>query len=136
MPQLRWNKIDFFEFFAVEPMVEEYEVSHSFELERDGMRLVFTLWQLESVIQLTLFRVKTENPLFTVAAYVRGEARVINDHAGRHIDFEDCVLAPNRFWYVRAGDPFDQQRYPISTTMRLAIDPDLRITFADYLCRT
>jgi hypothetical protein len=69
--------------------------------------LFFTIWQVESVIQASLFRGKTETALFTFAAYFRGEARFINDTTGRYIDFKDCIVAPNRFWYIRAGDPFD-----------------------------
>lgn len=136
MPQLRWDDIDFLDFFAVEPAVEDYGASHSFEVERNGIRLLFTLWQLESVIQASLFRGQSDNALFTFAAYVRGEARVINDVRGRYIDFENCIIAPSRFWYIQAGNPFDQQRYPISVTIRLETDPDLRIVFGDYQSRT
>ena len=136
MPQLRWNDTDFLEFFAVEPTVEDYAVSHNYELERDGLRLLFTLRQLESVIQASLFRGTTEPALFTFAAYVRGEARFINDERGRYIDFEDCIVAPSRFWYIHAGDPFDQDRFPISVTIRLTIDPDIGIGFVDYESRT
>lgn len=136
MPQLRWNDTDFLDFFAVEPTVEDYGVSHNYEIERDGMRLLFTLWQLESVIQASLFRGKSDNALFTFAAYVRGEVRFINDVRGRYIDFENCIIAPRRFWYIQVGNPFDQQRFPISVTIRLETDPDLRIAFADYKCRT
>jgi hypothetical protein len=100
------------------------------------MRLLFTLWQLESVIQASLFRGKSDNALFTFAAYVKGEVRFINDVRGRYIDFENCIIAPSRFWYIQAGNPFDQQRFPISVTIRLEIDPDIRIAFADYECRT
>jgi hypothetical protein len=136
MPQLRWNDTDFLDFFAVEPTIEDYAVSHNYELERDGLRLLFTVWQLESVIQASLFRGKAETALFTFAAYVRGEARFINDRMGRYIDFEDCIIAPNRFWYIQAGNPFDQQQFPISVTIRLAIDPDIRIGFVNYESRT
>ena len=136
MPQLRWNDSDFLDFFAVEPTVEDYAVSYNYELERDGLRLLFTLWQLESVIQASLFRCKTDTKLFTFAAYVRGEARFINDERGRYLDFEDCIVAPSRFWYIHAGDPFDQNRFPVSVTIRLAIDPDVRIGFVDYESRT
>ena len=41
MPQLRWNDIDFLDFFAVEPTVEDFGVSYNYELERDGLRLLF-----------------------------------------------------------------------------------------------
>jgi hypothetical protein len=136
MPQLRWNDSDFLDFFAVEPTVEDYAVSYDYEIERDGLRLLFTVWQLESVIQASLFRGKTESALFTFAAYIRGEARFINDERGRYLDLEDCIIAPSRFWYIHAGNPFDQQRFPISVTIHLAIEPDIHISFVNYESRT
>ena len=136
MPQLAWNELDFLDFFALEPIVEDYAMSHSYELEREGLRLLFTLWQLESVIQASLFRGKNEDALFTFAAYVRGEARFINDERGKYVDFEDCIVAPSRFWYHQAGDPFDREHFPIAVTVRLTIDPDIRIAFVDYEPRT
>lgn len=136
MPKLEWNELEFLAFFAVEPTVEDYRVSRSYQLERDGLRLLFTLWELESVIQVSLFRGQAEDALFAFAAYVRGEARIINDMRCNYIDFEDCIIAPNRFWSNQTGDPFDQARSPFSVTIRLAIDPDIRISFLNYESRT
>ncbi len=75
MPQLDWNELDFLDCFAVEPTVEDDAVSHDYEVERAGLRLLFTVWQLESVIQASLFRGESDDALFTFAAYVRGEVR-------------------------------------------------------------
>ncbi len=132
MPQLEWNELDFLDFFAVEPTVEDYAVSHAYELERHGLRLLLTVWQLESVIQASLFRDESDDALFTFAAYVRGAARFINDKRGRYVEFEDCIIAPNRFWYIQAGDALDRERFPNSVTVTLAVDPDIRIAFVNY----
>jgi hypothetical protein len=136
MPQLAWNETEFLDFFSVEPTVEEYAVSHSYEIERNGLRLLFTVWQLESVIQASLFRDNVDEPLFAFAAYVRGEARFINDKRGRFLAFEDTVIAPNRFWYFQSGDLFDRKRFPISLTVTMTIDPDIRIEFVNFEPRT
>ena len=40
MPQLEWNELDFLDCFAVDPAVEDYAVSHSYELEREGLAQV------------------------------------------------------------------------------------------------
>ena len=136
MPQLNWNDLDFLDFFAVEPNVEDYAVSYNHEIERDGLRLLFTVWHLESVIQASLFREKSDDALFTFAAYVRGEARFINDKRGRYLEIADCIIAPNRFWYIVSGDPFDRDRFPISVTVRMTVDPDIRLAFVDYETRT
>lgn len=136
MPQLNWDEVKFLEFFAVEPTVEDYAVSYDYEIERAGLRLLFTVRQLESVIQASLFRGKAHDALFTFAAYVRGEARLSDDARGKCLDFEDCIIAPNRFWYMESGDPFDRQRFPISVTVRMAVDPDIRMAFVNFETRT
>ena len=136
MPQLQWNEVDFLDFFAVEPAVEDYALSHEYELERDGLRLLFTVWEHESAIQASVFRQQQQHALFTFAAYVRGETRCINDERGRYIEFENCIIAPDRFWYNEAGDVFDRQRFPFSVTVRLAVDPDIRIALVNYEPRT
>ena len=136
MPQLEWNELDFLDFFAVEPTVEDHAISHDYQIERDGLRLLFTVWQLESVIQASLFRDESDDALFTFAAYARGEARFINDKRGRYLEIEDCIVAPNRFWYNQAGDVFDRARFPSSVTVTLSVDPDIRIAFVNYEPRT
>lgn len=83
MPQLKWDEIDFLECFAVEPTAEDYGSSFSYEIERNRLRLLFTVWQYESVIQASLFRTDSETALHTWAAYVRGGARFINDQRGK-----------------------------------------------------
>ncbi len=136
MPQLEWNELDFLDCFAVEPAVEDYGVSHSYELEREGLRLLVTVWQLESVIQTSVFRSNSDDAMFTFAAYVRGATRYINDKRGRYMEIEDCIIAPSRFWYNQAGDVFDRKRFPFSVTVTIAVDPEIRIAFVNYEPRT
>jgi hypothetical protein len=136
MPQLIWNEVDFLDFFAVEPIVDDYAVSYNYAIERNGIRLLCTVWQLESVIQASVFRDKCDDALFTFATYVRGEARLVNDVRGRYLEIEDCIIAPSRFWYIQTGNPFDRQRFAISLTVTIAVDPDIRIAFVNFETRT
>ena len=136
MPQLAWNDVDFLDFFAVEPIVEDGAISFNYEIQRNGLRLLFTVWQYESVIQASVFRGDADVALFTFAAYVRDEARFINDKRGRLLEIADCIIAPNRFWYIESGDPFDRERFPIAVTVTVAIDPDIRIAFVNFEPRT
>ena len=136
MPQLQWNDVDFLDFFAVEPGVEDGAVSYNYEIQRNGLRLLFTVWQYESVIQASVFRDDGETALFTFAAYVRAEARFVNDKRGRYLEIADCIIAPSRFGYIESGDPFDRERFPIAVTVTLAIDPDIRIAFLNFEPRT
>jgi hypothetical protein len=132
MPQFEWNDVDFLDFFAVEPTVEDYDVSHNYEIERNGLRLLLTVWQHESVIQASVFRDDADAALFTFAAYVRTATRFVNDKRGRYLEIADCIIAPNRFWYIESGDPFDRKRFPIAVTVTVAIDPDIRIAFVNF----
>ena len=136
MPQLEWNEIDFLECFAVEATAEDYATSFHYEVERDGLRLLFTVWQHESVIQASLFRTDSEIALYTWAAYVRGVARFVDDQRGRYLEFEDCIIAPDRFWYIKSGDVFNRDRFPHSVTVTVAVDPDIRVAFINYESRT
>lgn len=136
MPQLEWNEIDFLDFFAVEPTAEDDAGSHNYEVERNGVRLLFTVWQHESVIQASVFRGDADAALFTFAAYVRDRARFINDKRGRYLEIADCIIAPNRFWYIESGDPFDRERCPVAVTVTVAIDPDIRIALVNCEPRT
>jgi hypothetical protein len=88
------------------------------------------------VIQASLFREKSDDALFTFAAYVRGEVRFIKDKRGRYLEIADCIIAPNRFWYIDSGDPFDRKRFPISVTLTVAVDPDIRLAIVNYETRT
>lgn len=108
----------------------------NYDIERNGLRLLFTVWQHERVIQVSVFRSDCDDALFTFAAYVRSGARLINDKRGRYLEIADCIIAPNRFWYVESGDPFDGQRFPIAVTVTVAIDPDIRIAFVNCEPRT
>lgn len=135
MPSLKWNELDFLEFVSGEITVEQ-GVSYGCELRRDGLRLLFTVWINESAIQASLFRNGNDNELFTFAAYVRGQVRFIDDQRGKYMEIEDAIVAPNRFWYIEAGDVFDRERFQVSVTITVSVDPDIRIAFVNYESRT
>lgn len=136
MPELEWNDVDFLDFFAVEPTAEEFDVSHSYEVQRNGLRLLLTVWQYESVVQASVFQGDAESAVFTFAAYVRGAARLIDDQRGRYLEIADCIIAPSRFWYLDSGDPFDRERFPIAVTVTVAIEPTIQIAFVNRNNRT
>lgn len=136
MPQLEWNDIDLLDFFSVEPAVEDGEVAHSYEVERNELRLLLTVWQYESVIQVSIFRSSVDDAIITFAAYVRDRVRFINDQRGRYLEIAGCITAPSRFSYIDFGDPFDAERMPIAITLVVTIDPDIQISFTNFEPRT
>jgi hypothetical protein len=136
MPELKWDETDFLDFFEVEPQYDEFFTSYSYEVERGPLRLLFTVWPIESTAQASLFHGKQEKPLFSIAAYVRGEARLIKEPQQRRLDLEDCIIAPSRFWYIEAGNMFDRVRFPVSVTMSMTVDPELSIDLTKFQLRT
>ena len=136
MPRLEWNENDFLDCFAVEPNLDDYETSVNYEVARDGLRLLFTVWKHESVIQASLFRTDSETALYSWSAYVRGMSRFVDDQRGRYLAFEDCIIAPDRFWYITTGDVFNRERFPFSVTVTVAVDPDIHVAFINYESRT
>ena len=127
MPQLDWDELIFLEFLGVEPMVDDYSTSHTYEVEHNELRLLLTLWQYESVIHLSLFRKATTVPLFSFASFVRGGIRLVNDKRGKYLELMDCIVGPTRFWYIQAGDLFDREKYAHGITVQVEIRPEIRI---------
>jgi hypothetical protein len=136
MPQLKWNEADFLDCFGVAPIVGDDRVSHSYEARRSGLRLRVTVRQYESVLNITLSREGTESELLSLAAYVRGEARYVNDIRGTYLEITNCFVAPGRFWYMEAGNVFDRQRFPVGVTVEIGVNPDIRVVVVPYRSRT
>ncbi|HEY1051191.1 MAG TPA: hypothetical protein VGE39_15580 [Prosthecobacter sp.] len=63
---LAWNKTDLLEFFEVDPDFNEAALSHSFEVNRDGLRLLVTLFAFENAAYVSLYREGQDTALFTV----------------------------------------------------------------------
>ncbi len=136
MPQLNWNETDFLECLEVEPDISDYAVSHSYEVNKNGLRLLITVWQYESAVQLTLSRDATEANLFSFAAYVRGEVRYVNDKRGTYLEITDSIVAPSRFSYMEFGDVFDRERFPYGVTVEIGVKPDIRVAIVPFRSTT
>jgi hypothetical protein len=127
MPQLNWDELDFLEYLEVDAIVDEYSTSHKYEVEQNDLRLLVTVWQYESVIQLSLFRAPTNVTILSFACFLRGNARYVNDKRGKYLELIDCVIAPTRFWYQCAGDLFDHKKFPHGLTIQLEVRPEIRV---------
>ncbi len=62
----KWDETDLTEFFGVLAKFHEDAHSHSFEVSRDGLRLLVTLFDLEGAVYVSIFRDGLAEPLFTV----------------------------------------------------------------------
>ena len=63
---LKWDETDLTEFFGVVATFHDDAHSHGFEVSRDGLRLLVTLFDLESAVYVSIFRDGLAQPLFTV----------------------------------------------------------------------
>lgn len=61
-----WNEADLTEFFGVLATFHDDAHSHSFEVSRDGLRLLVTLFDLEGAVYVSLYRDGQDQPLFAV----------------------------------------------------------------------
>ena len=63
---LKWDETDLTEFFGVVATFHDDAHSHEFEVRRDGMRLLVTLFGPEKAVYVSIFRDGLAKPLFTV----------------------------------------------------------------------
>lgn len=62
----KWSETDLTEFFGVVATFHDDTDSHEFEVNRDGLRLLVTLFNLEGAVYVSIFRDGLPKPLFTV----------------------------------------------------------------------
>jgi hypothetical protein len=133
MPQLRWDQREVLECVGVVPETDEYDTYHSYTIEREGLKLLLTLWQFESVLQLSLYRGNQRDTILHMALAIRGPVqfkRTKRYEWEEFLLFSDCVSVPNRFYYHKLGDVFDTDKFPYSFDVEVAFYPDIRISFA------
>lgn len=127
MPQLDWDETDFMECLEVIPTVEDYEVKHVYEVNKDGLSLLVCVWQLESVVGLSLRQHDGDELLTEFALFVRGAVRYVNDKRGEYLEFSDVVVAPNRFSF--SGSAFDKTRLSHGLVIHLQAKPHIQIRY-------
>ena len=85
---LTWDKTDFTEFFGVVPIFHEDAHSDEFEVSRDGLRLLVTVFDLESAVYVSIFRDGLPEPIFTVRRELCTHA-----HITKGTNFRRCFEA-------------------------------------------
>jgi hypothetical protein len=74
----KWDETDLTEFFGVLATFHEDAHSHSFEVCRDGLSLLVTLFDLEGAVYVSIFRDGLAEPLLTVRRELCTHAHVTN----------------------------------------------------------
>lgn len=129
MPQLNWNVYDLIEVLTVVPTVEEFEVSHHFSLVVPPLTLALTVFQLESVVQVTFGTEGGKQPVLDFAMFVRD--RVIRESTAdaEWLEFRDVIVAPSRFSYTEMGDPFNRTRHPQRHRLLIQVAPQISLAW-------
>src|SRR5262245_31332959 len=63
---IRWSKTDLEEFFGVDAEFCDPAHSYSFDVSRDGLRLLLTLFDMEGAVYVSIWRDGLPKPLFTI----------------------------------------------------------------------
>ncbi len=122
MPQLVWDEADFIACLEVLPEVEEYEVSHHFRVEKDGLRLDLTIYQLDSDVYITLYRIGVERPVIHFRITGCSGTRYVNDKRGEYLEFAPAQVFGDRY----------SSGVPIPVGVRLSVKLGIQIQlFAD-----
>ena len=116
---LVWNHYEFIECLGVLPIaVEEYETRHSFNVEKDGVRLELTVFQYAGDVYLDLYREGIEPSIFAMRLLGCEGARYVKDKNGR-----ECLeFAPAKSF----GSRYDGES-PIPFGVRVFVNPHIRI---------
>jgi hypothetical protein len=118
MPEFVWNEYDFLECLGVIPTIEEYEISHTYTVERNGLILSLFIRQYDREISFTISRQNAKGYIL----YIR-----LNDCPGARLvkyktDMECLEFAPAKCF----GSRYDGQS-AITMGIRLSVDPDIMI---------
>jgi hypothetical protein len=80
---IQWRETDFAEFFGVAAVYHDGPHSYEFEIARDGLRLLLTLFDLEGAVYVSIWGDGLTGPLFTVVRESCTHAQLATDTHGR-----------------------------------------------------
>jgi hypothetical protein len=63
---LKWSEPEITEYFGVVSNFDDDAFSHAFQISRDGLVLLVSIFELQHLVDVSLFRDGLPDPLFTV----------------------------------------------------------------------
>jgi hypothetical protein len=118
MPTIKWNKAELTAFFGVIPASYKEPHSSKFDLSREGLRLLVTIFDKQGAAHVSLFRDGFPEPVITIRR-------------------EDCTHAqldvdPKRRSFLEIGSPksraSDKDLSPVLTRgFRIFLEPQIKI---------
>jgi hypothetical protein len=92
-----WNEYEFVECLGVVPEVSEHDASHTFKVERDGLRLELNVSQYDGDVYLSLHREGIETPVFSMRLIDCDGARYVRDKRGDFLEFAPAKSFGSRY---------------------------------------
>ncbi|MFC1743515.1 Ypar14, superfamily integron cassette [Candidatus Riflebacteria bacterium] len=115
---LVWDEVKFLEFFAIEPEVGDYEVSHYYKIEKDGLLLEVTINQYSGDVYLELCHTVTESTIFQIKITDCQMIKLIKSRDGEYLE-----IAPGKVF----GNRYDED-FTIPYGIRLKLNPHICIS--------
>ena len=123
---IRWQQTEVEEFFGVEAAYHDGPHSYEFEVSRDGVRLLVTLFDLDGAVYASIYRDGLPEPLITLVRESCTHALVVSDTRGRRCLVVGSPEAP----VTEMGMP------PLLVRgIRIFLEPQLQLEFIDHELR-
>jgi hypothetical protein len=111
---LRFEEHEFIDFFGVDAPLDEDACSYSYELARDGLRFLFTVFPLDGGVYTSLYREGVDDPI--VSSRLKGctHMRFVSRNGRRFLE----IGRPER--------PTTEPSAPPVWGLRISVDPHFR----------
>jgi hypothetical protein len=94
---MNWEPTDFMACLGVEPVVEENEISFSYQVTKDGLRLELIVFQYDGDIYITVYRDGLDSPVVDCRLVDCDAARRVSDQRGEYLEFAPGALFNDRY---------------------------------------
>ena len=114
---LRFEEHEFVEFFGVVSPLDEDACSYSYELERDGLRLLLTVFPLDGGVYTSIYRDGLSEPVITSRLQGCTHSRFVLRGSQRCLEIG------------RPEHPTSEPGAPLTWGLRLFVEPHFRLEF-------
>lgn len=114
---LRFEEHEFVEYFGVVSPLDEEACSYSYELVRDGLRLLFTVFPLDGGVYTSVYRDGVTEPVVTSRLQGCTHSRFVTWGEQRCLE----IGRPER--------PTSEPSAPLTWGLRLFVEPHFRLEF-------
>ncbi len=119
MPELVWDEIEFTTCLEVLPTIEEDGISYFYVVEKDGLKLEFSVYPYSRDIYFTLYRSGVERPVIDFRLLNCSGTKYVRDQHGEFLEFAPAQVFGDRF----------HTDFVIPVGVQLSVKPSISILF-------